>query len=311
MKILGTIGLAAVLAAVLAGTALAAQAQVGLGTAASFAVLAGTTITNTGATTITGDLGLSPGSAVTGFPPGTLTGSEHVGDTEALQAQTDLTTAYNDAAGRTPVTETVSADLGSRTLTAGVYKSDTSLGLTGTLTLNAEGNPDAVFIFQAGSTLTTATDSSVVLIGSASACNVYWQVGSSATLGTGTGFTGTILANVSITLNTNATIDGRALARTGAVTLDNNVIDSPVCAAPLPSATPTASPTTSPTTSPAATSPAATSPAATIPPTDTAASAPAAVTDPVSTTDLVLLVVAAVAFLGSVRLVASRSRTRT
>ncbi len=301
MKILGTIGLVAVLAGTLAGTALAAEAQVGLGTAASFAVLAGETITNTGATTITGEIGLDPGSSVTGFPPGTVTGTQHVGDAAALQAQTDLTTAYNDAAGRTPATA-VTADLGGQTLTAGVYNSASSLGLTGTLTLDAAGDPNAVFIFQAGTTLITAPNSSVAFTGGASACNVYWQVGSSATLATGTSFKGTILALTSIALQTGATLQGRALARNGAVTLDTNVIDSSACAAPTPSATPTPSP--------AATSSAATIPAATIPPTDTLRSTPAAVTDPVPTAMLVLLVVGAVAFLATIHLVASRSRPR-
>ncbi len=287
MKILGTIGLAAVLAAALAGTALAAQAQVGLGTAASFAVLAGTTITNTGPTTITGDVGLHPGTAVTGFNTVTLNGAQHVADAVALKAKNDLANAYGDAAGRTPVTA-VPTELGGTTLKAGVYGSDT-LGLTGTLTLDGPG----VFIFQAASTLITAPNSSVALINGASACNVYWQIGSSATLATSTSFKGTILALTSIGLQTGATLEGRALARNGAVTLDTNVINSSACAAPLPSATPT------------------TRPAATPPATDTAASTPAAVTDPVPTAVLVLLVAAAVAFLGTVRLVASRSRPRT
>ena len=309
MKILGTIGLAAVLAGALAGTTLAA-ASVGLGTAGTFAVLAGSTITNTGATTITGDVGLHPGTSVTGFSTVTLNGTEHDTDAVAEQAKTDLTTAYDDAAGQTPDT-VVSADLGGQTLTAGVYGSTTSLGLTGTLTLDAEGNPDAVFIFQAGSTLTTAPDSVVELIGEASACNVYWQVGTSATLGTSTDFKGTILALTSITLNTNATIEGRALARTGAVTLDTNVIDSSACAASAPGATPTPGVTASP--SPVAT-PGATatpSPVATIPPTDTTPSTPAAVTDPVPVASLLFLVVVGFGFLAAIRLVALRSRPRT
>ncbi len=309
MKVFGTIGLAAVLVGALAGTTLAAAA-VDLGTATSFAVLAGTTITNTGATTITGDVGLHPGSSVTGFTTVTLDGSEHYTDAVAEQAKTDLTTAYDAAAGQTP-DAVVSADLGDQTLTAGVYNSASSLALTGTLTLDAEGNPDAVFIFQAGSTLTTATDSVVALIGQASACNVYWQVGSSATLGTRTSFMGTILAETSITLNTNASIDGRALARTGAVTLDTNVIDSSACVASAPAATPTPGGTASP--SPVAT-PGATatpSPVLTIPATDTASSTPAGVTDPVPTAVLILLVVGAFGFLAAISLVAARSRPRT
>ncbi len=297
MKMLGTIGLAAVLAATLAGTALAAQAQVGLGTAASYAVLAGETITNTGATTITGDVGLHPGSSVTGFATVTLDGTQHIADAAALQAKNDLVTAYGDAAGRTPVTA-VPTELGGTTLTAGVYGSDT-LGLTGTLTLDAEGDSGAVFIFQAGSTLITAPDSTVALANGASACNVYWQVGSSATLATATTFKGTILALTSIALQTGATLEGRALARNGAVTLDTNVIDSAACNTSAPAATPT--PTTSATATPA--------PVATIPATDTASSTPAAVTDPVSTPLLVLLVVAGLAFVAAIRLVASRSRS--
>ena len=221
------------------GVAFAAEPTVGLGSATSFAVLGGTTVTNTGSTVITGDLGVSPGAAVTGFPPGSLVdGTEHVADAVALQAQADLTTAYNDAAGRTPPTaDETGVDLGGQTLVGGVYNASTAMALTGTLTLDAEGNPDAVFIFQAGSTLTTATDSTVRLINGAQACNVFWQVGSSATLGTSTTFVGTILALTSATLNTSATVDGRVLARNGAVTLDSNTITRATCAAA--SATPT------------------------------------------------------------------------
>ena len=193
----------------------AAQAPVNLGTAASFAVLAGTTVTNTGSSTINGDLGVDPGTAVTGFPPGTLNGTQHDADAVALQAQSDLTTAYNDAASRTPAAS-APADLSGETLAPGVYKNATSLGLTGTVTLNAEGNPDAVFIFQAGSTLITGSGSHVALTGGAQACNVFWQVGSSATLGTNSTFVGNILALQSISVTTGATIDGRALARNGA-----------------------------------------------------------------------------------------------
>ena len=173
-------------------SASAAEPQVGLGTAGSFAVLAGATVTNTGPSTIVGDLGVSPGSAVTGFPPGTVIGAQHAADAVALQAQSDLTTAYNDAAGRTPATS-VAGDLVGRTLVSGVYKSTSSLGLTGTLTLDAQGDPNAVFIFQIASTLITGSASNVNLIGGAQACNVFWQVGSSATLGTNSTFVGTSL----------------------------------------------------------------------------------------------------------------------
>jgi len=214
----------------LAGDAYAAQPPVGLGTANPFAVLAGSTVTNTGPSTINGNLGVSPGAAVTGFPPGTVNGTIDKANAVASQAQSDLTTAYNDAAGRTPALA-VSADLGGQTLTPGVYKSASSLGLTGTLTLDAQGDPDAVFIFQAGSTLTTA--GGVNLINGAQSCNVFWQVGSSATLGTppspSSVFRGTILALTSITLVTGVTVDGRALARNGAVTLDTNTITPAPC----------------------------------------------------------------------------------
>jgi Ice-binding-like len=211
--------------------ATSAQAQtVGLGTADAFSVLGGSTVTNTGPSVINGDLGLSPGTAVVGFPPGIVNGTIHATDAVALQAQSDLTTAYNDAAGR-PSTATVSGDLAGRTLTGGVYSSASSLGLSGDLTLDAQGDPNAVFVFQAGSTLTTGSGSRVLLMGGAQACNVFWQVGSSATIGTGTAFTGNILALTSISLTTGATLDGRALARNGAVTLDTNVITRSTCAA--------------------------------------------------------------------------------
>jgi len=201
----------------------AAQSPVNLGTAGKFAVLAGTTVTNTGPSHITGDLGVSPGTAVTGFPPGIIAGTQHDGDAVAFQAQSDLATAYNDAAGRTPDTS-VSGDLGGRTLTPGVYNSVSSLGVTGTLTLDAQGDPSAVFIFQMGSTLITAAASHVVLTGGAQASNVFWQVGSSATLGANSTLAGNILALTSITVSADATIDGRALAINGAVTLDTNTI---------------------------------------------------------------------------------------
>jgi hypothetical protein len=219
----------------IAGGSLASTAQaasVPLGTADSFAVLGGSTVTNTGPSVINGDLGVSPGAAVTGFPPGTVTaGAVHAADAVALQAKNDLVTAYNDAAGRSS-TATISADLAGSTLTPGVYTSASSLGLSGALTLDARGDPNAVFVFQSGSTLTAASASRVVLIGGAQACNVFWQVGSSATIGTTSAFVGNIMALTSVSLTTGATLNGRALARNGAVTLDTNTITKATCATP-------------------------------------------------------------------------------
>ncbi|MHB1614388.1 MAG: ice-binding family protein [Actinomycetes bacterium] len=208
--------------------AYAAEAPVGLGTAGSYSVLGGTTVTNTGASTLSGDVGVSPGSAITGFPPGIVGGATHAGDAQALQAQSDLVIAYNDAAGRTPAA-TVAGDLVGKTLTTGVYKSTSSLALSGTLTLDGQGNPNAVFIFQIASTLTTASASNINLINGAQACNVFWQVGSSATLGTASSFTGTIMALTSITVTTGTVVQGRALARNGQVSLDATTFTTPSC----------------------------------------------------------------------------------
>jgi hypothetical protein len=190
----------------------------------SFAVLGGSTVTNTNTPTIvSGNLGVSPGSAVTGFPPGIVVGGTiHAADSVAASAQTELTQLYLNLANQPCNTVLTGQDLGGKTLTPGVYCFSTSAQLTGTLTLDAQGNPNALFIFQIGSTLTTASASSVLLINSASSCGVFWQVGSSATLGTGTALAGSIVALTSITLNTGASLTGRALARNGAVTLDNN-----------------------------------------------------------------------------------------
>jgi len=209
--------------------AAAAQAPVGLGTAGSFAVLAGAGITNTGATTITGDVGTFPTPSETGFGTVTLNGANHTGDAVTQQAKTDLTTGYNTAAGAGPGTA-VPTELGGRTLTPGVY-TGTTLGLTGTLTLNTLGNPSAVFVFQTASTLITASSSAVTVLNGGVACNVFWQVASSATLGTGSHMIGSVLALTSITATTGATIDGRLLARNGAVTLDHNTITTQTCAA--------------------------------------------------------------------------------
>ncbi|HEV2759647.1 MAG TPA: ice-binding family protein, partial [Acidimicrobiales bacterium] len=237
-----------------------AQAQaVGLGTAESFAVLAGAGVTNTGPTVITGNLGACPTPAVTGFPPGVVVGGViHAANPVCFQAQSDLTTAYLDAAGRAPtVTYPGVKDLGGLTLAPGVYKAD-AFTITGTLTLDAQGDPDAVWIFQAGSTLITAVNSNVTLINGAQACNVFWQVGSSATLGVGSTFIGTILALTDITANTNATVQGRLLARNGAVTLDSNTVTRPVCA-PTPSSSSSTSSTTASSTTTSSTSTTSTS----------------------------------------------------
>ncbi len=199
-----------------------------LGGAGPLVVLAGSTVTSTGATALSGDLGVSPGTAVTGFPPATLTGTIHAGDAAAATAMANLTTAYNDAAGRTVGPVTVAGNLGGLTLPPGLYKSTSSLAISsGDLTLDAQGDANAVFLFQIASTLTTSSGRAVILAGGAKAANVYWQVGSSATLGTSSVFKGTILANQSITLSTGASLNGRALARIGAVTLAGNVVTFP------------------------------------------------------------------------------------
>jgi hypothetical protein len=209
-------------------TSACGQAPVVLGAADNFVVLAGSTVTSTGPTSVTGDLGVSPGTAVTGFPPGTLVGAQHAGDPTAAQGVADLTTAYNDAAGRTLCAITVAGNLGGQTLTPGLYKSTSSLEISsGDLTLDGQGDPDAVFIFQMASTLTTTAGRQVVLSGGAKSTNVFWQVGSSATLGTTSAFQGTVMADQAITLNTGATLNGRVLARIAAVTLDSNTIVKP------------------------------------------------------------------------------------
>ena len=240
-----------------ASSVMAAQAPIGLGTATPFAVLAGSGITNTGATGITGDVGLSPGSSITGFSTAVLSGTQYVDDPTAVQAKLDLTTAYNDAASAPSTSNLTGQDLGAMNLSPGVYTFSSSAQLTGALTLSGNG----VFIFQIASTLTTGSGATVLLANGAQACNVFWQVGSSATLGTATQLVGTVMALTSISLDTGANIlDGRALAQDGAVTLQANQITAPsTCAAPAsgptpsPSVTPAVTPTPSPSVTPAVT----------------------------------------------------------
>lgn len=222
-------------------------ATVPLGTSAQYAVLAGSTVTSTGASILSGSLGLSPGTSVTGFPPGQVVApaTTNIDNAAARQAQSDLTVAYVNAAGR-PLDATTTADLANLTLQGGVYAgpSKGALALTGPLTLDGAGNQNSVFIFQTNSTLTTGTASSVNLINGAQACNVFWQVGSSATLGENSTFVGTVLALTSVTVNSEVTIQGRALARNGAVTLIDDTFNPTACAAQQPTTTTTTAPTT-------------------------------------------------------------------
>jgi hypothetical protein len=202
------------------------QTTVALGGLSTVAILAGSGITSTGATTITGDLALSPGSSIGGFPPGILNGTQHINDATANQAKVDLTIAYNDLAGRTSTDiVTLSGNIGGLTLTPGLYKSTSSLAISsGDVTFDAKGNANAVFIIQIATTLTTTSGRKVILSGGALCSNIFWQVGSSATFGTTSVFKGIILAMQSITFNTGATLNGKALARTGAITMSGNII---------------------------------------------------------------------------------------
>ena len=255
-----------------APAASAITAPVNLGVAHTYAVLAHSTITNSGPTVVSGNLGLYPGTAVTGFSPTgaptgiVIDGTEQVTTHTAELAQTSLTTAYLNAQSA-PSTNSVSANLAGQTLVSGVYTAaNTSMALTGVLILNGQHDPNSVFIFQAGSTLVTGSGSAVELINGAQACNVFWQVGSSATLGTGSHFVGSVLAMTSVTVTTGVTVTGRVLARAAAVTLTDDKITRPTTcitatstsSPPTTTTTTTAPPTTTTTTSPV--SPVATSP---------------------------------------------------
>jgi len=252
------------IAVALAFAAIPAAAQaaaVDLGTVSPFVVLGGSAVTNTGPSVLNGDLGVSPGTSLTGFGlPAVVNGAIHNNDAVAAQAQADLTTAYDVAAGQpvAPADDLSGTDLGNRTLTAGAYRYTSDAQLTGPLTLDAQGDPNAQFVFEIASALTTAPASSVLLINGASPCNVYWQVGSSATLDTTTAFQGNLMALTDISLNDAATVTGRMLARNGQVSLINNVLNRPQCAT---GSTTTPTPTSPGTTTPGAGSPTAGTPA--------------------------------------------------
>ena len=284
---LGAVALAVLLFALGSATNAGAQTAPGLGAASSYAVLGGQTVTNSGSTTIGGDVGVSPGTAVTGFPPGIVTGGTiHLADANAQLAQDDVTTAYNALAAEPCTADLTGQDLGGMTLTEGVYCFSSSAQLTGQLTLDAQGSANAVFIFKTVSTLTTASNSSI-LVTNGVGCSVFWQVGSSATIGTDTTFVGNILALQSIALNTGASVSGRVLARNGAVTMDRNGVGFSGCAAPTATASPTATPTPTATPAPSGTPtttatppPPSATPAPTATPTNTSTPAP---TTPVGT----------------------------
>jgi LPXTG-motif cell wall-anchored protein len=283
----------AIVALIIPAISNAAQPQVNLGSTSNFAVLAGSGITNTGPTTVSGtaggDLGSDPTPAFTGDTLVTTTGTKYTAPSAVVTAaKTALITAYDDAAGRTPAT-TVTADLGGQTLVGGVYNAAAAMALTGTLTLDGQNNPDAVWVFQAGSTLTTAGSSVVSLINGAQPCHVFWQVGSSATFGTSSDFTGHILALTSITATTGATFKGQLLARNGAVTLDTNTITNDACAAVTPTPTVTASASSTPTASASSTPSASASetatPSASATPSTTPSEEASASPTPVETTE--------------------------
>jgi Ice-binding-like len=250
----GAIALAAAVFALVAIPVAAQAAPVNLATVGPFVALGGSTVTNTGPSVLNGDLGVAPGSALVGFGlPAVVNGATHDNDAVAGQAQADLTTAYDVAAAQpvAPANDLTGTDLGNRTLAAGAYRYTSSAQLTGPLTLDAEGDPDAQFVFEIAAELTAAPASSVLLVNGASPCNVFWQIGSSATLDTTTAFQGNLMALTSISLNNGASVIGRVLARNGQISLMNNVLDGSMCGTgssspPLGSPPPTTTPPSGP-----------------------------------------------------------------
>jgi hypothetical protein len=237
----GLAGLFATVLTLVFAPAVVQAAPVNLATVSPFVVLAGSTVTNEGPSVLNGDLGVSPGAALVGFGlPAVVNGAKHENDAVAAQAQFDLGTAYDVAAGQpvAPADDLSGTDLGNRILKAGAYRYNSDALLTGPLTLDAEGDPNAQFVFLVGSALTTESASSVNLINGASACNVFWKVGTSADLGTTTKFVGNLMALASISLKNAATVEGRMLARSGAVTLINNVLTAPFCPLVTPDSPP-------------------------------------------------------------------------
>ena len=243
----GLVGALIVASVSAASAAVTTDGPIDLGTAAGYGVLASSTVTNTGPTVLTGDLGLSPGTSITGFggaPDGEVDGTTHQTDAAALQAQIDTTTAYNVAASLTPTTSGIS-ELAGRSLDPGIYNGD-ALALSDNGELTLAGDANSVWVFQAASSLTIGSGTRITITGDANACNVFWQVGSSATIGTSAQFEGTILAHTSITATTTASITGRLLANTGAVTLDTNVITAPTNCPPPGTTTVTPTDTSTP-----------------------------------------------------------------
>jgi hypothetical protein len=259
-----------------------------MGAANDYSVLAGSTVTNTGATVLEQSLGVSPGTAVTGFPPGVVTPPATIesNTADAVAAQLDLTTAYDEAAAR-PLNATIAAELGGQTLVGGVYAAPAkaALSLTGNLVLDGAGDPNSVFIFQTDSTLGTAAASTITLINRAQQCNVFWQVGSSATLGASSTFVGNILALTAITVGAGVIVKGRALARNAAVTLDSDTFSTPTCDLTVPTTTtiPTTT-TTLPTTTTTTTTPTTTTTTTTTLPTTTTTTTPTTTTTMLPTT---------------------------